>query len=335
MSFEKIKENLEELYQNIGNVQESELTIINPDLMVEGIGVFFAIDHESNIHVLIQSEKNKKIVEDTKSKGIKILSHPLQSETDSYVFIDVVCFLPKLKKLFMYFIEDLISKFNPLQEDINYTCLSVLNQWRVFFEEKPTDVLRENQIIGLLAELVYLKKLLKYNPKATLFWVGPEKEKYDFYNNNIALEIKATKNREGRFTEIHGFQQLESPSQGELYLGFIKFEKTKGSGLNLPEIIQEILSITTEKQDFIDKISSIGYSYLYEEEYKEFRYLIPPDEDRLYFVDMDFPRIIHQSFKNNKIPNFVVNIKYKIDLSGEPPIPLSDIIAKEIFNKMV
>jgi hypothetical protein len=154
-----------------------------------------------------------------------------------------------------------------------------------------------------------------------LAWTGPGTHRHDFSVSGLALEVKSTTVRLGRRVDIHGHLQLQEPVDGKLYMAFLKLEVAEVAGTSVPSLIDNLVTKGLNRSELFKKLALIGYDVLHESAYKNVRFSIL--EDRMYLVDESFPRIVEQSFKTGTLPARVREITYSIDISNEPPLPIS------------
>ena len=189
--------------------------------------------------------------------------------------------------------------------------------------------------MGLIAELLCLERIVSADPLRRVdVWTGPTKSQHDFLRGDIALEVKATAVREGRVVSISSIDQLEPPADGQLFLAVHRFQPTTSdSGLTLPRLIERIHKLGVDAQEFERRLSAAGYHPTHDPEYSQ-RSLQLVD---LRFYDTgsaNFPSIRRRSFVTGDVPAGTLRISYSIDLTNEPPTPLSDIEAGALTRSL-
>lgn len=313
----------DKLLGQFSNIESNEYKVIETDLIINNQPILLGFDTSFHRHVLIEVPNDSKIMEDRKSEGVKIISHELMDQKTLRKFIDIACLMNNLYTLFSYFLIELLNQIEKNPKEINKTCLVVLSQWRNFFHGNRNILLSEKQLAGLFGELWFLKKLVQINPNVLEYWTGPEASRFDFDTLKIALEIKTTLNKKGRFFKISGIDQLDCPPDKKLYLAALKIEKI-ANGISIPELVLSILNIIPNKAEFLSKLCNIGYDYYNQTNYENIKFNIINNEERIYYVDDDFPKITPKSFVGDNLPNKIISLKYEIDLSSEPPNPLDE-----------
>ena len=322
---EKIEDAWSELEQDTNHLSSGEYKVYKTEFIDYEKEILLTIDSNFLRHLLIEIPVEIKIVEDKQSKGLALLSHKLQEIDGHYKkYIDLVCKFTEFNEVFSHLIVDLLNQLQDNPEDVNKTCLDLIYKWRQFFKLLGKRILPLKVIIGVFGELWYLEKIVKRNGNLIQYWSGPDNSRHDFLHKNIALEVKASTLTKGRFFSINGVKQLLNPLNGELYLCTLVLEKVKSDGKTLTDLVDKILDYPIDKSNFLSKLLQIGYDYNVKEEYERDMFKVVEEESFIYKVDETFPKIIPNTFLEGKLPNFVLDINYIIDLSGDPPTPLNE-----------
>lgn len=176
-------------------------------------------------------------------------------------------------------------------------------QWRellgnAIFQRKPYSV---------IAEMIVLDEL--YIHDNTIEWSAVHAGSHDIEGNQESYEVKSTIKRYGATITIAGQHQLQSLKRLQLY--FCRLEQSK-MGVSINDMKDKLVSDGYDKEKIEQQLYQLGYEYgssVREEKYKVL-------EKRKYEVDDKFPKITKSSFKNDHIPESVIQITYTIDLDG-------------------
>ncbi len=213
--------------------------------------------------------------------------------------------------LFYYFCEDMITETESYQGDEGYKeIINRYNQWKKMFAGN-NKVLTENEVLGLLGELLFLKDtaIPTYGVTDGLnSWSGPEPTHKDFSWKKDWYEIKSI-NTFKNSVSISSLEQLDSELEGHLVV--YSFEKMSPSfaGISLNKLVAEILkSLTfdTDKDIFLAKLKQVGYSY--NEVYDNYVFNLIKKES--YLVNDEFPRI-----KATDLHKGIIKVQYEVLLS--------------------
>ena len=168
--------------------------------------------------------------------------------------------------------------------------------------------LNENEILGLIGELLFLQNYAIKNYGGTdglNGWSGPEPTHKDFSFNENWFEIKSINSFKNSVL-ISSIEQLDGDGNG--YLIVYKMEKMSPNfnGLTLNKLVKQILNtleLESEKDLFIEKLKKVGYSYndCYDDSVYNF---ISLDN---YIIKDKFPRL-----RANQLPCGIGRVQYEI-----------------------
>lgn len=210
--------------------------------------------------------------------------------------------------LFCNFCEDVISQTENYSGDNGYVELvNRYNQWKKMFYG-ASKLLNENEILGLIGELTFLKDCAvnKYGTTTALNgWSGPEPTHKDFSYGNDWFEIK-TINSFRNSVNISSIEQLDSENDGHLVIYRMEKMSPSFNGITLNKIVEEImflLKLDTDKDIFFEKLQQVSYAY--NEAYDNYVYnFISVDN---YIVRDDFPRL-----KAACLPTGIAKVQYEV-----------------------
>ena len=186
-----------------------------------------------------------------------------------------------------------------------------------------------NALAGLFGELWLLRRMVATDPSRRIdHWSGPTGAVHDFHRSGIALEVKTTARREGRFAEIHGLQQLETEIGTDLFLAFVRIE-THDDGTCVAALIRELEGFGVDAALLGQLLTQVGWDPEAGQD-ETFRV----DEFLLFKVDDRFPRIVPASFAAGAPSAGVLRIRYEVDLTGAVPCPLASAEADSILMMM-
>lgn len=282
--------------------------------------LLLTIDGIGQRHLLIIAPSNTKLTHDKRSSGVQLLVTTWGEEKDRSSYVDLVCLKPHLNGLFDLIIYDVVSELLKSRETPDRVCLLVLNRWRELLARDLVPLLDRNTVVGLFGELSVLRDLARINPLAVRAWTGPDKGRFDFFGSGNALEVKTSFQRQGTVLTIHGHDQLDPPSSGNLHLIVIQIEETPADGESLKDIVNSLFSIGVNQVDIYSKLARLGV-------FPETLMVIDDQrfgivEQSVYLIDNEFPRITGASFLNGTLPRGVISLSYQIDLSVPPPYPI-------------
>lgn len=179
--------------------------------------------------------------------------------------------------------------------------------WWSKWKEMVGNTNRELQVYNVIAEMTVL--LYKYKMDPTTEWAATRMSSHDIECADESCEVKSTIKRYGTEITISGQHQLEHKKR--LFIYFCRLEESlEGRSINeIKNILTDVgydegkLELELEKQGF-ERGANIRN--------KKYKIL----EKRKYEVDDKFPRIVQNSFKEGKYPDYITHIEYTIDLEG-------------------
>ena len=292
-----------------------------PEIQFPAGHLLFAVDEHRYRHVLIPVPAGFKVEEDRISSGVQIVSHNLVDGKRLKSFLDLVCLKPHLHELFSIVGSEMLEQLVVDSSRPDRVCQQVLSRWRDLLAAVPSARPSMETLVGLYGELWYLREFIRLNAAVLDCWSGPSRSRHDFVKNTTALEVKTTRSRQGRFVEIHGHTQLEPPIDGQLYLAILKLEETTGNGEALNSLVESIIALGADRATLLTRLNTAGLNPLDLATYSEPVFQIL--ENRIYQVEAGFPRITAASFLEGKLPAGILKLDYQLDLTGEPPFPLS------------
>lgn len=278
--------------------------------------VLAGVDAESNRHLLIPLLPGEAFAQDLSGDAIQLR----RVDRNRSAYISAVCISRDVDDVFAQFGREICTDLADASSAAGHVVAAVA-RWKRLFADASRGPLTEAQLIGLLAELHLLEKILEDDPARSLaVWTGPDKSQHDFRSGAAAAEVKATMAREGRRIRISSLEQLHAPQSGSLALAHTRFEPDP-AGDGLAAVIDRILALNVEPDVFEKKLLEAGYRRKHDALYAAKRYRIV--ERRFYDVlDPTFPKITPSSFNGGTLPAGVESLSYTVDITNEPPFPL-------------
>lgn len=219
---------------------------------------------------------------------------------------------PADRDMFAVLCRDLLAATSSSRSDEECVerMLGRLARWQRLLSRSQANLLNEEQIRGLVAELLFLRDQLipRFGPSAVETWRGPQGFPQDFAIDGMAIEIKS--HLVGSPAQV----RISSPEQlfvagSKLYLHVQRLAIASMDGLDLPSLIAEIAASlgghATALASFELALAEAGYEAA--PEYAAYR--LSAEGADSYLVDGDFPRIRPQD-----VPEGACNLTYSIRL---------------------
>ncbi|MET7283827.1 PD-(D/E)XK motif protein [Kribbella sp. NPDC005582] len=284
-----------------------------------------ALDDSGCRHLLVPVSADRVVRGGLNGPALVLRKRALEDGGDRQTFADLSCLRRDLDDVFTGLCADVLRNVEEDPRDSLKVLYGRLDSWRALFRTS-SQLLGPDQQAGLFAELTVLVDLLRRDPSAHRTWTGPTRYRHDFLGGSRAIEVKATTVSDGRRIRIHGLDQLEAPTDG-LHLYWIRLEKGSRSARSLNSIVDEALKLCDDEADLRTRLAAAGYQVVDHRHYDEPRFAVA--EQRRYLVGPDFPRLVAGELQEAGISVNVTDVQYTVDLSSEPPLPLSDEQADE------
>lgn len=153
--------------------------------------------------------------------------------------------------LFYNFCEDIINQTQNYTGTDGYVeIVNRYNQWKKMFYGS-SKLLTENEILGLIGELLFLKDfaIREYGTTIGLNgWSGPEPTHKDFSFDNFWYEIKTINSFKNSVT-ISSIEQLDSENEGRLIVYSLEKMSPSFRGITLNALVQKVFSLLTLDTD--------------------------------------------------------------------------------------
>jgi len=278
--------------------------------------VFIFRDDNGSFNCLMEINDNSLKL--PKINGLNIqyqLFSELGNKENKYILFE--CRVKAYLSNFIEILKEIIFEY----DNNNLELLNVINKtiakWRHFLSLPVSTILIEQEIVGLIGELIFLKKLITvYGGNALNYWVA-DNNGVDFINYNKAIEVK-TSLKEKHEHIINGLDQLLIEEDNKKYILSILIRRSlKGQLLNLPRLIEECKELFKGDPILIDfffeKLKSRGYDIRDFEQYLEFKYTYI--RGGYFEVDDNFPKLTTNQLIS-PLSNRISKLRYTLDLEG-------------------
>ena len=218
----------------------------------------------------------------------------------------------QLKDIFYKFCEDIIESTRLNRKEDGFApAIERWETWIKFFSKKSLP-LTENEILGLVGEIYFLKNIMidKYGQDIALeSYIGTDRAHKDFEVHDTWHEIKSIHNGV-RSVKISSIEQLDSNVPGSLeIITFDQSTETYVGNITLNKLISDFRSTLDRKWQLLFDEKMRKVSYLEDERYDEFNYFFVSIDG--FIVTDDFPKLTKES-----LPSGVTKASYEIDISA-------------------
>jgi hypothetical protein len=276
------------------------------------------IDSDRRRHLLIPLLAGEAARTDTRGRAV----HLARISHEGTQYLTIFCLRPELHRVFTQFCRELVASAESATSPAREAAIA-FDRWRALLSDAASrDLLSEEALVGLLGELLTVESLLALGaPSGLEFWVGPFNEVHDIRTPSHAIEVKATLVREGRIVSISSVDQLQEPAGADLVLRHMRLERDPG-GFDISAIVDRALDAGASASALATRMHEVGVNVDDLAPYGSRKYKLV--ETRTYDVTGPaFPRLVRSSFNAGDVPPGTLRIGYAIDLTNEPPFPLT------------
>ena len=209
--------------------------------------------------------------------------------------------------LFTTICADALSAASAPEADGLSFFLARLHAWRHFLRERRTGLSRR-EVVGLMGELVVLRRLVGQDALLVSTWTGPDRGLHDFARAGHALEVKSTLGPSA-VLGISSIDQLDTTGVCRLDMLHVRMVEAS-NGESLGDLIGSITKRLPDERSRLDFENALLRAGLMPDDTAA-RSLPRADvrEVTAYAVAGEFPRLVR-----SVVPAAVADVKYKLEL---------------------
>ena len=274
--------------------------------------VLFFINDKSQKGILLKDDNLETKLPKHGCSRLEIIRQNISIEGIDNKYIKVTCLDESLNYAFSMLVSRILQLLIEGSSPSSATMDSV-NELRKLLSRSKGPLPKEEEIIGLTGELIFLFSLVEQKQNLWKGWNGPFKASKDYTLSNIDVELKASLQSGEPSITVNNLNQLEPVVGRSLFLFHSTLVKNPNGDISVPRLIKKIIDKIDDKDDFNNTLFAAGYSTEHEDMWDSFRFSLI--EKSSYKVTNDFPRINQNSFINSSIPDSISKIRYDIELN--------------------
>jgi hypothetical protein len=188
----------------------------------------------------------------------------------------------------------------------------------------------EDEILGLVGELLLLRRLVSASPNLWQGWNGPLGSARDYSWGVVDIEAKASRMAgESRLT-VNGLDQLEPEEDRELLIHHSILTDNPVGTIDVPSLVDEIRGQISDPEGFDTRLASAKYLSEQRDLWLEHRFTL--HGSHIYRVSEDFPRIRKSDFPDGTLPAGVSKLRYDVLLANCSDFRLSTSEEESLFT---
>ena len=219
--------------------------------------VRFALDSRGRPRLLVPCGPGSSLPPGISTDNLVIAISRFDVAGESAMFLDVSCTSPSLDGVFAEFAEEVLHRVEAGQSPVRAVASTIDDFRRLLQEVQPFDI-GEQQIVGLLGELVVLRSLVEIAPAATSVWSRSARAAARFpssrarHRSRNAIRADATK------ISISSAGQLAEPAHGTLTLAHVTMERADAGRLFVSALYAEIVGHGADRRSLDSGLSAVG-----------------------------------------------------------------------------
>jgi hypothetical protein len=311
---------LEEIFKKLETPSEKQEDIYKTELI---LGKYHRLgkNYKGQPSILINTKKNNESIAPYRGMSIRLKFNinckiHEENEKQNYTILSCISNDEQIIKIFLDICQTTISQLGkePTSKEISEKTQMLID----LFKEMPNKL---SSIVGLWGEL-FLIASSKNITKCLEAWHQHAEDKYDFYDNNEALEVKCTSQTDRKHKFKH--DQLVSNLK-EHYVASIMISDDPNKGLSVVDLYEDIKK-RCKLDNLNNKLKKIFFKIVGKtpyEELNEYRYSFDYSKKNLmYYKLKDISTLINED-------DSVTDISYKVDLSRKKNV---DELSKDKFT---
>jgi len=249
------------------------------------------------------------------------------SQPDDYIRIE--CLESGLETPFALLVSQVVSHL-VLGATPSKACMDAVLEFRRLLSRNGGLLPSEDEILGLVGELLLLRRLVSASPHLWQGWNGPLGSARDYSWGVVDIEAKASRMAgESRLT-VNGLDQLEPEEDRELLIHHSILTDNPMGTIDVPGLVDEIRGQISDPEGFDTRLASAKYLSEQRDLWLEHRFTL--HGSHIYRVSEDFPRIRKSDFPDGTLPAGVSKLRYDVLLANCSDFRLSTSEEESLFT---
>lgn len=294
-------------------------------LEVEGLradDVFLCVGDGGVRGILLRNPGGKALLPSPGCGRLQVARQQLQHEGGSVnTYIRIDCLEQDLREPFGFLanrvVDHLVGGATPSR-----ACMDAVRDFRRLLSRAGGPLPPQEEILGLVGELLLINRLVRHRPELWKGWNGPMGSACDFSWGTLDIEVKASHlSGEPRIT-VNGLDQLE-PAEGRSLLLYHSILSANPIGtVSVPELADSVRALIQDPEEFDERLSHAGYLQEQKDFWLEHRFTL--HEVAMYSVTDDFPRIRKTDFPDGCLPPGIARLRFDVMLVNAAHLRLSE-----------
>ena len=188
----------------------------------------------------------------------------------------------------------------------------------------------DDEILGLVGELLLLRRLVSAGPHLWQGWNGPLGSARDYSWGTLDIEAKASRMAGDSRLTVNGLDQLETEDGRDLLIHHSILTENPMGTIDAPRLVDEIREQISDPEGFDTSLANAGYLSEQSDLWLEHRFTL--HSTNIYRVSEGFPRIRSSDFPDGSLPAGVAKLRYDVLLSNCSDFVLSTAEEEMLFT---
>lgn len=318
--------------RELGSVPD---TISARSLSVSGLSendVLLCITQDGNPGILLRNPGGKAPLPNPGCGRLVVKREQLLregSQLDDYIRIE--CLESGLETPFALLVSQVVS-YLASGATPSKACMDAVLEFRRLLSKNGGLLPSDDEILGLVGELLLLKRLVSASPHLWQGWNGPLGSARDYSWGTVDIEAKASRMAgESRLT-VNGLEQLEPEEGRDLLIHHSVLTNNPVGTIDVPGLVDEIRVQISDLEGFDTRLVSAGFLSQQRDLWLEHRFTL--HGSHIYRVSEDFPRIRKSDFPDDSLPAGVAKLRYDIMLSSCSDFRLSTLEEEALLTEV-
>jgi hypothetical protein len=319
--WEKLPKNTTDSYKGI------QLTLDKNKL-----NVFFWQDENEIKHLMIESPFGRFDVPELRGLDFSFNSINI-NHTGLKCYLDLVCSHEAFIENFTILTKLILHRIDFPNCNVEEEIINEINIWRLFLEKPYEGLLDKNDQLGIIGELILLKKIAEINPTKSLSLWRADQGEIDFISDNNLIEVKATAVA-GHTHTINGIDQLKLVPKTNLFILSFSFADCDDTNeYNLSDCIEELRNYYKDSpillKDYFVKLRNKKFHYSDIDKYKEHQFKLL--DSKLFPIVEETPKLTSDQLKH-PLSVKISKVRYTLELEGLYSTDIDKIDIYKLFD---
>ena len=231
-------------------------------------------------------------------------------------FLDLTCLDRNLETVFSEVTDEILARI-AVGADCADAAITTIGDFRALLLESSANSVSMSKIVGVVAELLVLNRLLDRAPRAWRAWNGPRGDRHDFRCGSLSLEVKATTRPSNDVIVVHSLEQMAAPAGGNLILLHFVLEQVLDGRLSISALGRAAIAKADNPTAVRDLLALVGCDNVDASEWNAWTFR--HEKETQYDVRPGFPCLTPSMLPDQRLPSGVHGLTYSIDLAAAAP----------------